>query len=150
LSGTSRLCLFKVFARLFQKAAPIQRAERWSRLARRETSHTGGVVAPTATPWCVCGVFLLLAFLLRLFCQKKSGERFKITSCRERGTPTCVVLASPVAKHSPPKVPPSFGYAEIHPFVALSNDKEFRRLRAATNAPRVGLAPPFEKGGRKL
>jgi hypothetical protein len=26
----------------------------------------------------------------------------------------------------------------------------FRRVRAATNAPRVGFAPPFEKGGRKL
>ena len=40
---------------------------------------------------------------------------------------------------------PSFGYAEIHPSVALSNDKEFRRVRAATNAPRVGLAQAFEK-----
>ena len=28
--------------------------------------------------------------------------------------------------------------------------KEFRSLRRATNAPRVGSAPPFEKGGRKL
>ncbi len=28
--------------------------------------------------------------------------------------------------------------------------RRFRRLRAATNAPRVGSAPPFEKGGRKL
>ena len=51
-----------------------------------------------------------------------------------------------VAKGEPPLVcSPSFGYAEIHPFVALSNDKEFRRLRAATNAPRVGWAQAFEK-----
>ena len=27
---------------------------------------------------------------------------------------------------------------------------EFRRLRAATKATRLGCAPPFEKGGRKL
>jgi hypothetical protein len=33
---------------------------------------------------------------------------------------------------------------EIHPFVALSNDKGFRSLRRATNAARVGLAVAFE------
>ena len=40
---------------------------------------------------------------------------------------------------------PSFGYAEIHPSVALSNDKEFRSLRRAT-AALGGSAKPFEKG----
>ena len=40
---------------------------------------------------------------------------------------------------------PSFGYAEIHPSVALSNDKEFRPLRRAT-AALGGSAKPFEKG----
>jgi hypothetical protein len=35
------------------------------------------------------GAFLLLAFLLRLLDQKKSGERFKESLYRERGTPTC-------------------------------------------------------------
>ena len=40
---------------------------------------------------------------------------------------------------------PSFGYAEIHPSVALSNDKEFRSLRRAT-AVLGGSAKPFEKG----
>ena len=36
-------------------------------------------------------------------------------------------------KGNPPLVRfPSFGFAEIHPSVALSNDKEFRALRGAT------------------
>ena len=48
-------------------------------------------------------------------------------------------------KGNPPLVRfPSFSYAEIHPSVALSNDKGFRSLRRATNAARVGLAVAFE------
>jgi len=31
------------------------------------------------------------------------------------------------------------------PFCGALNDKEFRRLRTATNAPRVGSAQAFEK-----
>jgi hypothetical protein len=40
------------------------------------------------------GAFLLLAFLLRLLHQKKSGNRFKESLYRERGTPTCELLTS--------------------------------------------------------
>ena len=39
---------------------------------------------------------------------------------------------------------PSFGFAEIHPFVALSNDKEFRALRGAT-ADRGGSDKPLKR-----
>ena len=53
-------------------------------------------------------------------------------------------------KGKPPLVCfPSFGYAEIHPFVALLNAKEFRRLRAATNARALDQRPLFEKSGGK-
>ena len=48
-------------------------------------------------------------------------------------------------------VPPlSSPRLDIHPLVALSNDKEFRPLRRATNAPRVGSAVAFEKARAKL
>ena len=48
-------------------------------------------------------------------------------------------------KGNPPLVRfPSFSCAEIHPSVALSNDKGFRSLRRATNAARVGSAVAFE------
>jgi hypothetical protein len=40
---------------------------------------------------------------------------------------------------------PSFGFAEIHPFVALSNDKEFRRLRTATNALALDQSKPLKR-----
>ena len=38
---------------------------------------------------------------------------------------------------------------ENSPLVALTNDKEFRSLRRATNAARLGGRPLFEKRGAK-
>jgi len=123
--------VIKVSVKPFQRLAPIQRAERWSPLASGETSRTGGVVAPTTTPWCVCGVSFLLSFCCfkkllglpacrerfrqndfafrlatrRIFCascaKEKSGYWSKICLCRKRGTPTCAFPLFRLRRNSP-------------------------------------------------
>jgi len=80
----------KVSVKPFQRLAPIQRAERWSPLASGETSRTGGVVAPTATPWCVCGVSFLLSFFLAPLVPKKKADKGLKYAYVEKGKPPLV------------------------------------------------------------
>ena len=126
------------FARAFSKARRSRR-DRRSPPQRRKISF---------------GVFLLLAFLLRLLCQKKSGKRFRPFSCRgwnsflhnenpyrlpafffvTRGAnENCLAPLSPGAQAPP-----------------CAWQKRTRRTRSfalasATNAPRVGSAVAFGK-----
>jgi len=80
----------KVSVKPFQRLAPIQRAERWSPSAEGETSRTGGVVAPTATPWCVCGVSFLLSFFLAPLVPKKKADKGLEYAYVEKGKPPLV------------------------------------------------------------
>ena len=69
-----------------------------------------------------------------------------------KGTPPLVRFPASQAKHTHRKRSfplPSRGSA-FTLLWRLGRIGEFRSLRRATNAPRVGSAPPFEKGGRKL
>ena len=65
-------------------------------------------------------------------------SRTKDSLCKERGTPH--LCGSPLPSHG-------LAFTLLWRFRTIG---EFRPLRRATNAPRVGSAPPFEKGGRKL
>ena len=71
-----------------------------------------------------CGVFLLLAFLLRLFCQKKSGERLRVTLCRERGTPH--LCGSPLS--AAPKFTLRWRFLTIRSFAACARRPTLRAL----------------------
>ena len=63
--------------------------------------------------------------------SKKKADKGERYAYVEKGEPplVCSPLQTLTALHSP--------------LVALSNEKEFRRVRAATNATRVGLAVAF-------
>ena len=71
-----------------------------------------------------CGVFLLLAFLLRLVCQKKSGERFRVTLCKERGTPH--LCGSPLS--ATPKFTLRWRFLTIRSFAACARRPTLRAL----------------------
>ena len=120
------------YVAFFKKRPPIQRAERWSPPQRRNL---------------LFGVFLLLSFSFAPAVSKEKRINDYKSLVQKGKTPTCVVLTSPLAKY-PSRAKgasiPSFGFAEIHPFVALSNGKEFRSLRRAT-ADLGGSGKPLKR-----
>ena len=84
----------------------------------------GALVAPRKARNFLYGVFLLLAFLLRLFCQKKSGERSRVTLCRERGTPH--LCGSPLS--ATPKFTLRWRFLTIRSFAACERRPTLRAL----------------------
>jgi hypothetical protein len=54
-----------------------------SSLSKGLSEPPRSAVAPRKARNTCFGVFLLLAFLLRLLCQKKSGKRFRMSSSRK-------------------------------------------------------------------
>ena len=66
-----------------------------------------------------------------LVSKKKAGKRFEKTLWDKGNPHLCVPPLSSL-------------WLEIHPFVALSNDKEFRTLRGAT-ADRGGSDKPLKR-----
>jgi hypothetical protein len=113
--GKSEACE-RFFRRIFQKA----------------TANPTRVALVAARTWrnSSFGAFLLLAFLLRLLRQKKSGKRFIICLWRERGTPTCVF---PSFKSSQAfEIHPSWRFGRIRGISPVATgDRRSRRLRQA-------------------
>ena len=125
----------EVFARLFQKAALIQRAERWSPPQRRNSF--------------LRHFFFAKLFSLGLRCQRKKRVIDVKSACVLRGTHFAKAKPpslSTRAKGNPPLVwfPSAEPRLGIHPSVALSNDKVFRALRGAT-AELGGSAKPLKR-----
>ena len=90
----------------------------------------GALVAPRKARNLLFGAFLLLAFLLRLQHQKKSGKRLKISLLR-KGNPPLVRFFTSLRRSTPTSGPPSAKpRLGIHPSVALWKDKGVSRLRA--------------------
>ena len=104
------------YVAFFKKRPLIQRAERWSPPQRRNT---------------FIRVSFLPSFFLCASCAKEKSGRVGIKPFIQKGKPPLVCF-------------PSFGFTEIHPFVALSNNKEFRALRGAT-ADRGGSDKPLKR-----
>ena len=155
LSGTSRRCLRRSFRPPFSKGG---------------ADPTRGALVASAEA--------KLLFAAFLFCQarealappggvkrsqfsfgpsvskKKAGNRFK-KCLRAKENSLRLGEVHPLAQRlrGPPHLCgsplPSRGSA-FTLLWRLGRIGEFRSLRRATNAPRVGSAPPFEKGGRKL
>ena len=127
-NGAPRRCLFESFYVAFFKKRPlIQRAERWSPPQRRNS---------------FCGIsFLLSFFLWASGVKEKSGQTVTIskTGFLFLRMPflysTSAFLLLPLAQKKS---------------LAKENAVGCFASAEATNAPRVGSAPPFEKGGRKL
>ena len=124
------------FTSLFQKRPPIQRAERWSPRARGEISLSAGSFLPSEGS----RLRLRLSAARQFSCapllpKKKASKRFKKALCR-KGNPPLVRF-------------PSFGFAKIHPSVALPNGTGVSRLARRDRRSRR-LRRAFEKARAKL
>jgi hypothetical protein len=96
--------------------------------------------------------FLLLAFLLRLVCQKKSGKQLKKALCRKNFL-RCNYLVSTLAFFFGTRGAKKKALQKRNATYATGEQVSspptlcvlFRALRGATNAARVGSAQAFEK-----